>query len=452
MTRTIATASHALTNGTLTSADLVEESLAAVDRRNAETNAFITVAADRARAAARRADADRQAGLNYGPLHGIPISIKDIIDEAGVVTTAASHVLDDRVAPASARVVSRLEEAGAIIIGRTNLHQFALGTTSDDSAYGPVRNPHDTSCVAGGSSGGSAAAVAMGMGLASVGTDTGASVRVPAAVCGVVGLKGTIGEVPTDGVLPLSTTLDHVGPITRTVQDAAWMWQIMSGRPAAVVSPAKASGLRFARLGGYFAELLDPVVRSATDRALEGLRAHGVTLTSVELPDTAGIMTAYANIVLAEGATWHAPYLDTRPGGYSPTVHHRLAVLGRAVTATAYLDSLALAARLREAVDALLDDADALVLPTLPIVAPAVGQAEVTVDASHPEPLPVRTVMLRLTQTFNLTGHPAISLPIHSTGLPVGLQLVGRRDATAALLSVAAMVEQALGTASESHA
>jgi aspartyl-tRNA(Asn)/glutamyl-tRNA(Gln) amidotransferase subunit A len=441
---TIAQAHQALVDGTISSRELVDHHLRVIERRNPEINAFITVAADRARAVAARCDAERAAGVNCGPLHGIPISIKDIIDQAGVVTTAASHVLDDRVAPADALVVSRLEEAGAVIIGRANLHQFALGTTSDDSAYGPVRNPRDTSRVAGGSSGGSAAAVAAGMGLGSVGTDTGASVRVPAAVCGVVGLKPTFGEVPTSGVLPLSTTLDHVGPLANTVQDAAWMWQIMSGRSPAAVTLSSPATLRLGALGGYFDELLDSNVRAAKDGAHSALRAAGVAISSVQLAETAHLMSAYANIVLAEGAAWHAPYLDTKKDGYSPTVHNRLAVLGRAVPATAYLDALALCQRLREAVDALLDNADALMLPTLPIEAPTLGQADIVVEPRFPEPMPIRTVMLRLTQAFNMTGHPAISLPIPTSGLPVGLQIVGRRRETGALLGIAALVERIL--------
>src|SRR5215472_3300509 len=194
--------------------DRVEASLAAIAQHGERTNAFILVDADGARAAAQAADDERRRGVDRGPLHGMPISIKDLIDVAGQPTTAASRVRAGHVATKDATVVRRLREAGAVLLGKTNLHEFALGTTSEESVFGPVRNPHDPSRSAGGSSGGSAAAVALGMGVASVGSDTGGSVRIPAAVCGVVGLKPTFGEVPTDGVVPLSTTFDHIGPIT----------------------------------------------------------------------------------------------------------------------------------------------------------------------------------------------------------------------------------------------
>ena len=441
---TIASAQAQLRAGSLTAVGLVDASLAAITAQNPATNAFITVDAAGATRAARALDDERQAAIDRGPLHGIPVSIKDLIDQQGLVTTAASHVLDDRVAPADAVVVRRLTDAGAIIIGRTNLHQFALGTTSEDSAYGPVRNPHDVTRVAGGSSGGSAVAVAAGMGLASVGTDTGASVRVPAALCGVVGLKPSLGEIPTEGVIPLSTTLDHVGPLTRSVQDAAWMWQVMAGLPVQPsVTPRAMGGLRLARLGRYFDDLLDPVVRRTVDGACALLRDAGVSVTAATLGDTDRIGPSYADIVLPEAAAWHAPYLDTRAAAYLPAVHARI-VHGRSVLAVAYLDALHSAARLRRQVDDLLDQCDAIVLPTLPIVAPPIGVPEIAVEPTGAA-LPVRAVMLRLTQLFNLTGHPAISLPIPGAGiLPVGLQVVGRRNGTSDLLDVAAGIERAL--------
>lgn len=439
---TIARAGERLRAGETTSAALVAASLDAIAARAATLNVFVSVDAAGARAAASAADRARAAGVDLGPLHGVPISLKDLIDQAGRVTTAASHVLDDRVATADALVVSRLTAAGAIIIGRTNLHQFALGTTSDDSAYGPVRNPHDAMRVAGGSSGGSAVAVASGMGLASVGTDTGASIRVPAAVCGVVGLKPSFGDVPTDGVIPLSTTLDHVGPITRSVQDAAWMWQAMSGRPFTDIVPLPATRLRLGALGGYFTELLDDHVRDAFERAMARLAGAGVSIEPVVLPDTAAIGRTYADIVLSEAAHWHRRYLDTRRDGYQPAVHARISQ-GLSVPAVDYIEALAATVRYRRDVNAALAHVDALVLPTLPIVAPPVGAAEIAVDAAQPA-LPVRAVMLRLTQLFNLTGHPAMSLPMPSSGLPTGLQLVGRRHDTLGLLSVAAACEPLL--------
>lgn len=211
------------------SLDITEACLSQIAAQNGRLNAFITVLDDQARQDARRADAEIAAGRYRGPLHGVPISLKDSIDLAGVPTTAASRVLDGHVAGADAGVTARLREAGAIFLGKCNLHEFAFGTTSEDSAFGPVRNPWDTARSAGGSSGGSAAAVVSGMGTASIGTDTGGSIRIPAAVCGCVGLKPTSGELPCDGIIPLSWTLDHVGPLARSVADAWLLFQAMAG-------------------------------------------------------------------------------------------------------------------------------------------------------------------------------------------------------------------------------
>src|SRR4051812_35015301 len=195
----------------------LEFALAAITQHNARTNAFILVDRDGARAAARALDDESARGIDRGPLHGMPISIKDLIDIAGQPTTAGSHVRDGHIAEKDAPIITRLRDAGAVLIGKTNIHEFALGPTSDESAFGPVLNPHDTTRVAGGSSGGSAAAVATGMGVASIGSDTGGSIRIPAAACGIVGLKPSIGEVPVDGVVPLSFTLDNVGPLAQSV-------------------------------------------------------------------------------------------------------------------------------------------------------------------------------------------------------------------------------------------
>ncbi|MEO8484318.1 MAG: amidase [Acidobacteriota bacterium] len=444
--QTIGAAADRLRRGDTSCAGLVEESLAAIETHNSATNAFTRVDADSARRHARDLDAELARGLDRGPLHGMPMSLKDIIDVAGEVSTAGSHVLDDRVAPADALVVTRLRDAGAIFIGRANLHEFAFGTTSADSAFGPVRNPSDTSRVAGGSSGGSAVAVATGMGLASIGTDTGGSVRIPAAACGVVGLKPAHGDIPTDGVLPLSSTLDHVGPLSTSVQDAAWLWQVMAGRPTASVQAASVRHLRLARLGGYFDHPMEPAVRVAFERALERLRDAGMTIASGSIAATERVGQMYGDIVLPEAAHWHAPYLDARADRYRPAVRTRI-LLGREVTAVGYLDALAHCQMLRVEVDRALASCDVLILPTLPMTAPLIGADEITIDPAEPAPVAVRGAMLKHTQLFNLTGHPAISLPIDTVGLPVGLQLVGPAGDTARLLAVAAAVESHLGQA-----
>ena len=436
---TIHDALSRLRAGTLTAVDLVEESLAAIARQQPRTNAFIRVDADDARAAAKQADAARARGQAGGALHGIPISLKDLIDVAGQPTTAASKVLAGNVAQADAPVTTRLRAAGAILIGKTNLHEFALGTTSEDSAFGPVRNPRDFARSAGGSSGGSGVAVASGMGLASIGTDTGGSIRIPAAACGVVGLKGSIGEVPTDGVIPLSTSFDHVGPLAQTVADAALVWSVVASKPMPDLAPPRTIRLR--RLVGYFDRPLEPAVREPFERALSQLRGSGASVTDAELLSAPGILDAYVNIVLPEGAAWHAKYLDAQANDYTPAVRARFEA-GRSIPAVKYVEAAAFCRALRAEVDALLADADALVLPTLPITAPALGAGDITIDPAVGGTTPVRTAMLKLTQPFNMSGHPAISLPLPAAGLPVGLQLVGRRDNTAALLAIAAACEK----------
>ena len=369
---TIADAQTKLRSGETTSVELVEASLHAIARDSARLNAFVTIWPDTARAAAREADADRQRGANRGPLHGIPISLKDLIDVAGEITTAGSRVLRDNVAERDATVVTRLRHAGAIFLGKTNMHEFALGTTSEDSAWGPVRHPADPSRVAGGSSGGSAVAVALGMGLASIGSDTGGSIRIPSAACGTVGLKPSHGEIPTDGVTPLSESLDHLGPITSSVQDAACLWAVLTGREAVTVVPPKPGTLRFRQLGGYFMAPIAPEVRQAISRAIERLRGAGATVTSAEIPLAPSLPEIYVNTVLPEAAFWHSRYLESRAGDYSPVVRSRL-LSGRDIAAVKYFDAREKRWQLRREVDAALDGCDALLLPALPIVAPPIG-------------------------------------------------------------------------------
>jgi aspartyl-tRNA(Asn)/glutamyl-tRNA(Gln) amidotransferase subunit A len=423
----------------------VEASLAAIAQHGGRTNAFISVDADGAIASARAVDEERRRGVDRGPLHGMPISIKDLIDIAGQPTTAASRVRADHVASVSATLVLRLREAGVVLIGKTNLHEFALGPTSDASAWGPVRNPHDVNRSAGGSSGGSAAAVALGMGEASIGSDTGGSIRIPAAACGVVGLKPTRGEIPLDGVVPLSHTLDHAGPISQSVREATALWAVLARTPLPAFDPTPGS-LSLGRLDNYFTAYLEDPVRNAFHRAIECLERAGMRVTNVTISTSDKISTTYTNISLAEAAHWHAPTIDTRAADYQPSVRERL-LLGRAISAVDYLEARAMRVLLRQAVDAALDGCDALVLPTLPIVAPLLGATDVQFGSPDGRTLPVRAAMLRLTQLFNITGHPAISIPIPTTGLPVGLQLVGRYGDTASLLAVARACERRLGDA-----
>ena len=424
-----------------TATDLVEASLDAITQHDPRTNAFILVDAEGARAAARAVDEERRRGVDRGALHGMPISIKDLIDVAGQPTTAGSRVRAGHIAEKDAPVIRRLRDAGAVLIGKTNLHEFALGTTSEDSAFGAVHNPHDVSRSAGGSSGGSAAAVATGMGVASIGSDTGGSIRIPAAACGVVGLKPSVGEVPTDGVVPLSTTLDHVGPITRSVVDAATLWAVLTGRRSAHLVAQTPQNIVLGTLGDYFTVLLDADVRAAFGKAIESLQRAGMRLEPRTIAGTEGIVDAYVNVSLPEAAHWHAPTLDAKANDYQPPTRERLE-RGRTISAVNYLRARDTCAALSRVVDAALEGCDALVLPSLAIVAPIIGSEKVKMD--NGETLLVRAAMLRLTQLFNMTGNPAISLPIPTSGLPVGLQLVGKRGETESLLATALICEQTL--------
>ena len=444
---TIADAAVRLRDGRTTAVELVERCLDAIARRDGELNAFITVTADDARAAAAQADRERAAGRPAGPLHGIPISVKDLLDLRGLPTTAASRARDGHRAAADAPVLAALRRAGAIFIGKCNLHEFAFGTTGADSAFGPTRNPHAPAHVAGGSSSGSAASVAAGMALASVGTDTGGSIRIPAAACGVVGLKPTLGELSCDGVVPLAPTLDHVGPLGLTVDDVAAVYRALAG-DAGRAAPADSGddgGLPAIRIGlprRYFLDLLDPDVRAAFEAAVDRLRAGGAEPATVDIPHAPEISRTYRHTQLREAYAAHAATLETRGNDYSPAVRQRLE-LGRSVSRADYARAQEIRETLRGEVDAALAGREVLLLPTLPIPAPRLGAEEVRVGDRT---IDVRSVTLRLTQLFNLTGHPAVSIPCGTTpdGLPCAAQLVGRPGATARLLAVAARCEGAL--------
>jgi aspartyl-tRNA(Asn)/glutamyl-tRNA(Gln) amidotransferase subunit A len=440
---TIASLARALRDGATSSLAVTEACLARIADGDPATNAFILVLGEEARAQARRADEELAAGRDRGPLHGVPVSLKDLVDLQGTATTAASAVRRGHRAGSDAPAVARLREAGAVFVGKTNLHEFALGTTNEDSAYGAVRHPLDPSRSPGGSSGGSAASVLAGMAFASLGSDTGGSIRIPAAACGLVGLKPRFGEISTAGTVPLSPTLDHLGPICRSVEDAALIYEVLrdSGPDVrttrADIPPDR---LRIARLGGYFTERLDDGVRSVFEEAVGSLERAGTEVEPVEVPHAGEIAAVYVHIVLAEAAAYHAATLERQPQDYTSAVRARLE-MGRYILAEDYVRAQAGRAVLTRDVERLLQDRAALLLPTLAVPATPLGASTVRVG-SHEEP--VRNITLRLTQLFNVTGHPAITLPCGRTaaGLPVGAQLVGRD--TRELLAVARVVEPLL--------
>jgi aspartyl-tRNA(Asn)/glutamyl-tRNA(Gln) amidotransferase subunit A len=438
---TIATIAARLRNGSTTSRELTTTCLEQIAELNPRLNAFITVLADRALADAATADVELASGTDRGPLHGIPVSLKDLIDLAGSPTTAASRLRQGNVARHDAPIVARMRDAGAVFVGKCNLHEFAYGTTSEDSAFGPVRHPLDPSRSAGGSSGGSAVAIATGMCFASVGTDTGGSIRIPAALCGVVGLKPSYGELPLDGVVPLSGSLDHVGPMTRSVEDAWVVFNAMkgeNGRPSGL----NRMDLGHVRLGvprSYFFDILDDDVRACFEERLKHFQTAGATIQDVWIPHAADAPPIYLHIQAPEAASYHARSLEQHPDAYSPNVRWRLEA-GRYLLAEDYVRAQHGRRVLRHEVEAALRTCQALLLPSVPIPPPPIGAVEVTAGGRREL---VRGLMLRLTQLFNLTGHPAISIPagVTASGWPCGLQIVGRHGATNELLEIAAGCE-----------
>jgi aspartyl-tRNA(Asn)/glutamyl-tRNA(Gln) amidotransferase subunit A len=424
----------------VTSVRVTEECLQRIEADNRRLNAFIAVTADEALRQAREADRELAAGQDRGPLHGVPLSIKDLFDMRGMATTAASRVREGHVAERDAPTIAYLRQAGAVLVGKTNLHEFAFGTTNEDSAFGLARNPHDPARSPGGSSGGSAISVAAGMALATVGTDTGGSIRIPSAACGIVGLKPSLGEVSIDGVVPLSRTLDHVGPLAQTVTDASIVYHALLGDVAARLPvPAPIHGLRLAVPRSYFCDVLDDDVRARFEEALDRLRGAGARVDEIEIRHAKEIASIYLHIVLADAAAYHATALETMPDRYTPPVRIRLE-MARYVLAEDYVRALAGRERLMREVDAALAQHDALILPTLPIPAPPLGANTIQVGGVAE---PVRNLMLRLTQPFNVTGHPAIAMPsgLTADGLPCSVQLVGCRRQTDALVRVALACE-----------
>jgi aspartyl-tRNA(Asn)/glutamyl-tRNA(Gln) amidotransferase subunit A len=434
-----------IARGEITAERVVADCLDRIQSLQPTLNAFITVTADDALAAARTADRDIAAGRHRGPLHGIPVSLKDLIDQAGVATTAASQVRRHHVAAHDAPVTARLREAGAVFVGKTNLHEFAFGTTSEDSGFGPARHPLDPTRSPGGSSGGSAISVATGMALGTIGTDTGGSIRIPAAACGLVGLKPQWNEIPAEDVVPLSRQLDHVGPLARTVEDAWVLFEVLRGarvKAGARLNARSVGGLRIGVPHGHLWNRLDEDVEQRVAAAIEALARAGAHVENVALPHADETPHVYLPLVLADGAEYHAATLESRAADYTPNVRIRLE-MGRYVMAEDYVRAVRRRGLLTLEVDAALARMDVLALPALAIPAPPLGASTVAVKQGSEA---VRAVMLRCTQLFNLTGHPAMSLPCGRTrdGLPVGLQLVGARGGTIRLLEQALGVERIL--------
>jgi aspartyl-tRNA(Asn)/glutamyl-tRNA(Gln) amidotransferase subunit A len=474
MTRTAGTTAgirDAITSGRLSAVDTCRRALARIQATNPALNAFNHVAAERALA---RADAiDRRGPAAAGPLAGVPVALKDNLCVRGMRTTASSRILDTFVPPYDATVVQRLEAAGAVIVGKTNCDEFAMGSSNENSAYGPVRNPWDTAATPGGSSGGSAAAVAAGCVPIALGSDTGGSIRQPASFCGVVGLKPTYGRVSRYGLLAFASSLDQIGPLTRSVADAAIALSVIAGRdPADATSAAEpvadwtraltgeVAGVRIGVPRAFVSEGVDDGVRAAFEAALDTLRGAGAELVDIELPHARFAIPVYYLVCTAEASSnlarydgvrygYRSPaardanvrtmYSRTRDEGFGPEVKRRI-MLGTYVLSAGYYDAYYLKAQqvrtlLRRDYERAFERVDVVAMPTSPVPPFRLGEK---VD----DPLQMYLTDI-FTVSANLAGLPGISVPCGFTGgLPVGLQLLGRMFDEASILRVADAYER----------
>jgi len=440
----------------LSPVELTKVMLARIERLNPKLNAYITVTAELALAQAKKAESElfapRGRKGDRGPLHGIPISLKDNIYTKHIRTTAGSKILKDFIPQHDAQVVVLLKEAGAVILGKTNMHEFAYGVTSNNPHYGPVRNPWDLSRISGGSSGGSAAAVAAGLCYGSIGTDTGGSIRIPSALCGIVGVKPTFGRVSVRDVIPLSPHLDCVGSLARTSTDAARLLDPIfvrgKGEPSLQSATKRPRMARRFRLGlpkGFFSDVVSPEVEFTFERALRLLQKSDSNLKEVSVPLLFETVDAGNQIAWAEAAHFHqrAGWFPAHAGEYGEDVRTRLEV-GTNVSATAYLQAMEVRYSFIEHFHAAMAGAnvDAIVVPTTPIPAPIIGEETTAVCGAN---YPTRSLLLRLNRPANLAGLPAISVPCGFTpeGLPVGLQLIGAVTDEHLLLQIAKSFELA---------
>jgi aspartyl-tRNA(Asn)/glutamyl-tRNA(Gln) amidotransferase subunit A len=430
-----------------------------IERLNPSLNVFLTVTAEQAVAAARRAETElvrsRVSGNGNRPLLGIPIALKDNLWTRGIRTTAGSKILRDFVPAIDATVTRKLARAGAILLGKTNMHEFAYGITNQNAHYGPAHNPWAPGRISGGSSGGSAGAIAAGLCVASVGTDTGGSLRIPSAMCGIVGLKPTFGRVSVFGTVPLAPSFDHVGPLARSVRDAAILLHLLAGRDrldptssahrvedfrAALRQPLRK--FRLGRPREYYWEKLDGEVRRAAEAAVRDMESRGAVVREISLPHLRESNEAATNMSLAESRHVHeaAGYFPARAGEYTEEVRQHIEAGGQ-VPAIKYLEGLDVRQRMRAEFDAAFQDVDAIVAPTVPVPAPPIGAEYVRIEG---EQIGVRPALVGMNRPANFTGLPAISVPCGFTrdGLPIGLQLIGRAFDETTLLQIAYSYER----------
>ncbi|SNS05295.1 aspartyl-tRNA(Asn)/glutamyl-tRNA(Gln) amidotransferase subunit A [Geodermatophilus saharensis] len=446
----VAEAARQIEQRTLSPVELVQSALDRIEQVEDRLNAFVVVTAEQALEAARRAEEEIAGGGYRGPLHGIPVGIKDLYDAVGLPTTSSSAVRSDHHPTEDSACVARLRDAGAVVVGKTHTHEFAYGVLTPTT-----RNPWDTGCVPGGSSGGSGAAVAAGECLLGMGTDTGGSIRIPASVCGTVGLKPTFGRVSRAGITSLCWSMDHAGPLTRTVRDAALALQAVAGfdarDPGSVQEPVPDyardldAGVRGLTLGvptNYFFDDVDPEVEAAVREAIAVLEAQGARLREVEIPYAGQMMAVEFGIVIPEASAYHQEMLRESGERYTADVRVLLEA-GETVLATQYIKALRVRTLVQQAFRHAFEGLDALVCPTLPTAAAEVGQEAFTFPGGARKS--VIDAWVGHSAPGNVTGLPALSVPcgFTSAGLPVGLQVIGRPFDEAGVLRIGQAYESA---------
>jgi aspartyl-tRNA(Asn)/glutamyl-tRNA(Gln) amidotransferase subunit A len=440
----------------LSPVELTDLILERIDRLNPKLDAFITVTADLARAQARTAEAELASGHYRGPLHGVPVSLKDLYLTAGIRTTGGSKILADYRPTEDATVTRRLREAGAILVGKANMHEFAYGTTTINPHYGAARNPWDPERITAGSSGGSGAAVAAGLSYVSMGSETGFSIRRPAAFCGVVGFKPTYGRISRHGMLPAAWSLDHAGPLVRSVEDAALVLNALAGPdprdPASYAGAAPdfaaqlGGGIRGLRIGlprQHYAGQSEPAVEAAFDEAVQVIEGLGAIPVEVRLPRVAYATAASSTIMYSEVTAAQARWIKERPDDYGPDVRSRIQ-LGFAVTAVDYARAQRIRRWIAEEVAAVFDQVDVLASPTTPQVATRIADSPAALNDPG---FVVAAGPFNLLRLYALIGIPAISIPcgFSPEGLPIGLSLASRAYAEATLLRAGRAYEAARG-------
>ncbi len=419
---------------------LAEQALKAISATNHKTHIFITICEESALAEARKAEDEISRGQYRGPLHGIPYCCKDLFKTAGIRTTAASRVLADYVPDEDALLVKKLRQEGAILLGKVNLHEFAFGITGVNKHYGTVCNPYDPERLAGGSSSGSAAAVALGLSFFSLGTDTGGSVRVPASLCGIVGLKPTYGMLSCEGVIPHCWSLDHVGTLTRTVNDARLVMSGLAGIPfGKAIPPETLYGLRIGFPEGFF-DGLAPEIAIRMEEVRASIRQRWSKTVDIQMPELKHARTVSLILQLVESLSYHSRYLDAKGHLYGEDSKASMTA-GQFILAEHYVRAKRMISLYKKQLARIFAKVDCLVTPTTPCVAPMQDARRVFLGDTE---MAIGNALAKFTSFFCLTGNPAISIPCGTSaqGLPFGLQIIGRRGQENLVLATALRFEK----------